>query len=108
MPLVCGGEPFVVAARSGFGTVVFQREREPFLIFEIVEHPACRDKPGKQFKLLTLGAAHLLYEINDIIHTAFAPVESTDLEHTPEGALHGAYGVNLACRLKTRILSSLI
>lgn len=52
------------------------------------------DKRDEKHKLLAFGFAHSRVEFLDVAASAFAPVETADLEHTPESAFDGRLAVD--------------
>ena len=96
----------MVAARCITRTVVGSRKLAPVLCFQGGKHTGVFHKARKEFELHLLRVAHLLYKPVDALGSAFLPVETAYLEHSPEGGHIGGIAVDFAGGIETCPLSA--
>ena len=93
---VCGGHLGVIATAGIACSVVFPGESRPVFSPQIVEHTGIAYERCKELKLFELGIRHQAHKFIDRLASACLVVESSDLEHSPEGAHIRPLGVDAA------------
>ena len=91
------GHSRVIAAAGIRRSVIARGECRPVFITQIFVVAEMLDESSEKFELFEFGTAHAFDKFVYILASAYLPVESPDLEHSPEGAFYCRYFVDGTC-----------
>lgn len=98
----------MVATGGISGTVVATGEPGPVFSAEVFVEACVGDEFGEQFELVALGARHFFDKFLYVFAATEFPVESTELEHTPEGSLDCRFAVDVHSLFESGVLCGLL